>query len=146
MEDQHSVDQLADTLYYIIPLIRKNLVHLSGGKFEGYTLLHIVLLQNVALYPGISLGELAQQINISKQQLTPLLDMFEQRQILCRSQSSSDRRRVELHLLPEGRKLLEHNRQQFAQGIREKLESIPQEETRTYQKAAETFLKLLRTL
>lgn len=55
---------------------------------------------------GISMTQLAQKINISKQQLTPLVNKLEGKSYLTKIQDINDKRYVKLMLTGKGKKLV----------------------------------------
>lgn len=64
------------------------------------------VLQLVAANPGVSQVDLAATLGSDRATMMALVDRLEQRELLVRRRSPVDRRRQELTLTPEGRKIL----------------------------------------
>jgi DNA-binding MarR family transcriptional regulator len=78
----------------------------EASKAEGLTPLQYLLLLHVYGYPGrawASVGELAERLQMQHHGVVALLTRCEERGLICRKKSSSDRRQVEIHLLPAGK-------------------------------------------
>ena len=77
----------------------------------GITPLQYLLLLHVKGYPGRSfatVGELAERLQAKPHGVVALLTRAEEHGFVERRQSDVDKRRVEVHLLPEGERVLRH--------------------------------------
>ena len=77
----------------------------------GITPLQYLLLLHVKGYPGRSfatVGELAERLQAKPHGVVALLTRAEDHGFVERRQSDVDKRRVEVHLLPEGERVLRH--------------------------------------
>jgi DNA-binding MarR family transcriptional regulator len=77
----------------------------------GITPLQYLLLLHVKGYPDrdfATVGELAQRLQAKPHGVVALVTRAEERGLVERRQSELDRRRVEVHLLPEGEHVLKH--------------------------------------
>ena len=75
----------------------------------GITPLQYLLLLHIKGYPGrefATVGELAQRLQAKPHGVVALVTRAEERGFVQRRQSEADRRRVEIHLLPEGEQVL----------------------------------------
>ena len=89
----------------------------------GITPLQYLLLLHLKGYPGRSfatVGELAQRLQAKPHGVVALVTRAEEHGFVERRQSEADRRRVEVHLLPEGERVLKH----LAELHRAELESL----------------------
>ena len=89
----------------------------------GITPLQYLLLLHVKGYPGRSfatVGELAERLQAKPHGVVALVTRAEEHGLVERRQSAADRRRVEIHLLPEGERVLRH----LAELHRTELESL----------------------
>jgi len=78
---------------------------------HGITSLQYLLLLHIKGYPGRSfanVGELAERLQAKAHGVVALISRCEARGLVQRRQNESDRRKVEIHLLEEGERLLTH--------------------------------------
>ena len=76
----------------------------------GLTPLQYLLLLQVKGYPGrewATIGELAERLQAQHHGVVALVTRCEQQKLATRKTSETDRRQIEVHLLPKGEKLLE---------------------------------------
>ena len=90
----------------------RRFVHFSemAAKSEELTPLQYLLLLHVRGFPGrdwASVGELAERLQMQHHGVVALLTRCETLELVERKRSESDRRQVEVHLLPEGERRLE---------------------------------------
>ncbi len=64
------------------------------------------LLQLIQKNPGASIKQLAQEMSLSQATVTTIIDRLEDREILSRLRSQSDKRKVHLILTPKGESIL----------------------------------------
>lgn len=81
----------------------------NAAQAEGITPLQYLLLLHIKGYPGrdwASVGELAERLQAQQHGVVALLGRCEAAGLVQRRPSESDRRRVEVHLLPAGEAVL----------------------------------------
>ena len=81
----------------------------TAVQAEGITPLQYLLLLHIKGYPGrdwATVGELAERLQAKPHGVVALITRCEASHLVERRHSSADRRRVEIHLLPEGEALL----------------------------------------
>lgn len=106
-------EQIASNLIQLLPLLQdklykpalKNASYLKKQSDLTHLQFHI-LEELFHTETGISMTQLAQKINISKQQLTPLVNKLEGKSYLTRIQDRNDKRIVKLMLTEKGKKLV----------------------------------------
>ncbi len=77
----------------------------------GITPLQYLLLLHVKGFPGrehATIGELAERLQAKPHGVVALVTRCEERAFVERRQATTDRRQVQVHLLPAGEKLLRH--------------------------------------
>lgn len=82
----------------------------NAAKAEGLSPLQYLLLLHVQGFPGrewATVGELAERLQMKHHGVVALLSRCEENALVCRNKSETDRRRVEVHLLPLGQQYLE---------------------------------------
>jgi DNA-binding MarR family transcriptional regulator len=83
----------------------------EAAKSAGITPLQYQLLLHVRGFPGrdwATVGELAERLQMKHHGVVALLTRCEEAGLVSRRKSASDRREVEIHLLPLGEKRLAH--------------------------------------
>jgi DNA-binding MarR family transcriptional regulator len=81
----------------------------NAAKAEGITPLQYQLLLHVLGFPGrdwASVGELAERLQMQQHGVVALLTRCEDAGLVRRQKSETDRRSVEVHLLPRGKEYL----------------------------------------
>lgn len=82
----------------------------TAAKNEGLTPLQYLLLLHVRGFPGkdwATVGELAERLQMQHHGVVALLTRCEENGLVRRQKSETDRRQVEVHLLPLGESFLE---------------------------------------
>jgi DNA-binding MarR family transcriptional regulator len=106
-------EQLAANIIQLLPLLQDKLfkpaLQNASNLKKQSDLTHLQFHILEELFPiedGISMTRLAKNINISKQQLTPLVNKLEEKEYLIKRQDVSDRRYVKLMLTEKGKNLV----------------------------------------
>ncbi len=120
------------------PLTKKEFEALSEFRFQirrferfsedvvqsfGITPLQYLMLLHIKGFPGrtfATVGELAQRLQAKPHGVVALVTRAEEHGFVERRQGEADKRRVEIHLLPEGERVLAH----LAELHRTELESL----------------------
>jgi DNA-binding MarR family transcriptional regulator len=83
----------------------------TAAQAEGITPLQYFLLLHIKGAPGrqwATVGELADRLQAQAHGVVALVSRCEAAQLVQRRQSETDRRQVEVHLLPKGERILAH--------------------------------------
>lgn len=78
------------------------------SKDVGITGPQLLVLQELRADPGITAKRVSDLINLSQATVTSILDRLENKQLISRVRSESDRRRIALYLTPEGETTLDN--------------------------------------
>lgn len=104
--DKHDFEVLADFRYQIRKFERFSE---ELAQRHGLTPLQYLLLLHIKGYPSrdwATVGELAQRLQAQQHGVVALISRCEARGFLERRRSTEDRRRIEIHLLDKGEKVL----------------------------------------
>jgi DNA-binding MarR family transcriptional regulator len=104
--DKHDFEILADFRYQMRKFVRFSE---EVTRQRGVTPLQYLLLLQVKGYPGrdwATVGELAQRLQAQQHGVVALISRCEKLGFVERRRSSEDRRRIEIHLLKNGEKVL----------------------------------------
>ena len=104
--DKHDFEVLADFRYQIRKFLRfsEKVIH-----EQGITSLQYLLLLQIKGYPGrdwATVGELAERLQSHHHGVVALISRCESSGLVVRQRSDEDRRRIEIHLLKKGEKIL----------------------------------------
>ena len=91
----------------------------------------------------LPMHSIAEQMNMSKQQLTRFIDTLVKKGALTRYNRDSDRRTIYIELTEEGRRLLQEHRRLSRRAHIEKVESLTASEQEELLEAARRFHSLL---
>lgn len=98
-------DSVLIALRKIIQAIEMNSKKLV--KRVGLTGPQLVILQEIARCGEVTAGEIARAVSVSQATVTGILDRMENRGLLARQRSDSDKRRIMVSITPTGRQILE---------------------------------------
>lgn len=99
--------EVLSTLRQIIRAIDVHSKQLS--KHFGLTGPQLVLIKEIATQEGMGVSELARKVSLSQATVTTIIDRLESRELVERSRSARDKRKVTLFTTEKAKKLLESN-------------------------------------
>jgi DNA-binding MarR family transcriptional regulator len=114
-------------------------------KSAGITLAQLAALHQLRDGP-ISAGQLGRLIGLSPASTTHLVDRLEARGLVARSRRQDDRRAVDVHLTPGGRRVLDESRPLPGSLIHRAVEAMPAEKRRVLTQALAALVEQARTL
>ncbi|MDP4098885.1 MarR family transcriptional regulator [Paenibacillus sp. P96] len=121
----HLLNNISQGLLGLFPLVRKKLapspindssLPLSNSNYHALFLLHEMRHSTVS--------ELSRQLNISRPNMTPLLDKLVKYDLVSRKTGETDRRVVEVEITPQGDELVQELGKRMALQIKEKLSNL----------------------
>jgi len=99
----------------------------DAARAEGITVVQYQVLLHTQGFPGrewASISEIAERLQAQPHGVVALVSRCEEAGLVRRRQSTADRRLVEVHLLPAGRKKLEALASTFAQHVSDLAEVV----------------------
>ena len=78
-------------------------------KEYGLTGPQILILKELYSKEGITVSEIAANINLSQSTVTNILDRLEKRGLISRNRSEADKRRVNVHIKEEGMEMIKND-------------------------------------
>lgn len=97
------MNQIDEVLVALRRVIRATDLHSKHlAKTTGLTAPQILLLQAIRNRGQVTIGELANDINLSQATVTTILDRLEKRLLIYRERSKEDKRKVHAYLTDEG--------------------------------------------
>mgnify|MGYP001575881998 CR=1 FL=1 len=101
------MDRLEQVLTSLRRVIRATDLHSKHlAKTSGLTAPQILLLLAIRKLEGAAIGQLANEVSLSQATVTNILDRLEKRDLVKRERSTTDKRRVHVHLTDKGIEVL----------------------------------------
>ena len=102
------VEHIAQGIFQAQPLLKKRLTKLSAIQSEqGIPLSHVQVLAMLEEVGSMSVSEISKRFGIAKPNITPLVDRLVNAGLVDRVRSETDRRVVNIVILPAGRDRLD---------------------------------------
>jgi len=127
-------EQIGESFIKLLPLIFNKLnkpgqKNTPGQKQSELTHLQFHILEELFhTVEGVSLTELAQNINISKQQMTPLIMKLEEKKYVTKVQNGKDKRSVKIVLSEKGKQTVMKRWEDFHQLFCEKIGQLNEDD------------------
>ncbi len=99
-----NIEQVLVALRRVIRATDLHSKHLA--KTTGLTAPQILLLQTIRDKGEVTIGELANEMNLSQATVTSILDRLEKRELVYRERSKEDKRKVHAHLTDQANEVL----------------------------------------
>ena len=125
---EEKINRLAHLIYSSVPGLRRDYVampHAEEGKIPHHAMFTLFILQK---YKKVSMSELADRLGVSNQQMTRIAGKMEQEGLLARETNGSNRRQVDVYLLPDGEQLAKKCAQRSMDKMRKKFSVLSEEE------------------
>jgi DNA-binding MarR family transcriptional regulator len=126
-----TLDNIIDSLFYILPLIHKKLLKIdSPGLICGLNLsrLHVHIMNIVSEENALPISEIAKRVLIPKSQMTLLINQLDSAGMVARKPGPDDRRVSEISLTARGRTTINQLVEILKNSVREKLSYLNEEE------------------
>ena len=141
-DDQALVDALSENMMTAMSMFPKRMIRIDELVHTYHMPMSHIQILSLVENRNRSIGQLSSQLGIAKPNITPLVDSLHERGYVERVRSDSDRRIVQVHILPDGKACLDEIRQTIARQILDWPDSI----SRTDAKELSTVLAALSKL
>lgn len=143
MDRHHTAEQLFDLLF----LLKKSLVRYAAhhAKME-YSPMQMHVLHTMLDRDTFTMTELAGEVLISKQQLTPIVDKLVSSGLVRRETDEADRRVVKICLSPAGRDFLVRKKQEAIGIFETRIACLDAGDLRRLDEALTPLRQILRKL
>ncbi|XRG77563.1 MarR family transcriptional regulator [Rossellomorea sp. GAMAL-10_SWC] len=127
-------NQIAEKFIQLLPLVFNKFNKQSSKntlKIKQSELTHLqshILEELFQTVDGISITELAQNISISKQQMTPLIMKLEEKEYVSKIQDPNDKRSVKIILTEKGKKVVTKRWEDFYHIFCERIGQLDEED------------------
>jgi DNA-binding MarR family transcriptional regulator len=128
------IHEVAKSLFILLPTINRKLIR----PMEQHVKHKLSPMQMNTLFilnekESITMTELAKEMNVSKQQLTPIIDKLIESYLVCREYNANDRRIVKIRITSAGGDFLEYIHKDIASNIEARIECLVKEDLVTLQ-------------
>ena len=145
--DPAMIDSVAQNMFYVLPTIKKRLLHMNAVQREhGTPLSHVQVLAMLQDMGTMSVSEISRRLGIAKPNITPLVDRLYECGYVDRQHDENDRRVVNIVLLPAGEEKLSAIRATISTQIRKQTEHLSVSEFRELNDSLESIVRILSSL
>lgn len=145
--DPTMIDNVAQNMFHVMPLIKKRLLHMYlVQKEHGTPLSHVQVLAMLQDAGTMSVSEISRRLGIAKPNITPLVDRLFENGYVDRQHDENDRRVVNIVLQPAGVEKLAAIRSTIARQIQSQSESLTVTEFRELNDALGSVVRILSSL
>ncbi|WML46342.1 MarR family transcriptional regulator [Neobacillus sp. PS3-40] len=125
------VEQIAANWIQLLPQFYNSMNKTNASPKKQSELTHLqfhILEELFQEKAGISMTQLAKNISISKQQLTPLINKLEELDFVVKVQDNSDKRVMKLNLSKEGSRIVSKRWEEFHAVLCDRLSNLSGED------------------
>jgi len=145
--DPAMVDNVAQNMFHILPLIKKRLLHMDLVQREhGTPLSHVQVLAMLHDVGTMSVSEISRRLGIAKPNITPLVDRLYEAGYVDRQHDENDRRVVNIVLLPAGEEKLGAIRSTISRQIFQQVDGLSVSEFRELNESLSSVVRILSSL
>ena len=145
--DPAMIDNVAQNMFHILPLIKKRLLHMDLVQREhGTPLSHVQVLAMLSDVGTMSVSEISRRLGIAKPNITPLVDRLYDAGYVDRQHDENDRRVVNIVLLTAGEEKLAAIRATISRQIQVQAENLSVSEFRELNDALDSVVRILSSL
>ena len=145
--DPAMIDNVAQNIFHILPLIKKRLLHMDLVQREhGTPLSHVQVLAMLSDVGTMSVSEISRRLGIAKPNITPLVDRLYDAGYVDRQHDENDRRVVNIVLLEAGKEKLDAIRATIARQIHLQADGLTVSEFRELNESLSSVVRILSSL
>ena len=145
--DPQQIDNIAQNMFHALPLLKKRLLHMDLVQSEyGIPLSHVQVLFMLQDAGTMSVSEISRRLGIAKPNITPLVDRLLEAGLVDRQRDVSDRRVVNVVILPAGTEKLAAIRRTISEQMLAQVENLSTSEFKELCDALESINRILSTL
>ena len=145
--DPAMIDNVAQNMFHILPLIKKRLLHMDLVQREhGTPLSHVQVLAMLNDVGTMSVSEISRRLGIAKPNITPLVDRLYESGYVDRQHDENDRRVVNIVLLDAGKDKLAAIRATISRQIQLQVDGLSVSEFRELNESLSSVIRILSSL
>lgn len=145
--DPAMIDNVAQNMFHVLPLIKKRLLHMDLVQREhGTPLSHVQVLAMLHDVGTMSVSEISRRLGIAKPNITPLVDRLYESGYVDRQHDENDRRVVNIVLLEAGEAKLAAIRATISRQILTQVDGLSISEFRELNESLSSIVRILSSL
>jgi len=145
--DPAMIESVAQNMFHVLPLIKKRMLHTDLVQREyGTPLSHVQVLAMLQDVGTMSVSEISRRLGIAKPNITPLVDRLFECGYVDRQHDESDRRVVNIVLLPAGEEKLAAIRGTISSQILKQADHLSVSEFRELNDSLSSIVRILSVL
>ncbi len=145
--DPAMIDNVAQNMFHVLPLIKKRLLHMDLVQREhGTPLSHVQVLAMLNDVGTMSVSEISRRLGIAKPNITPLVDRLYESGYVDRQHDENDRRVVNIVLLEAGKEKLNAIRATISRQIQMQVDGLSVSEFRELNESLASIVRILTSL
>lgn len=145
--DPQQIDNIAQNMFHALPLLKKRLLHMDLVQSEyGIPLSHVQVLFMLQDAGTMSVSEISRRLGIAKPNITPLVDRLLEAGLVDRQRDVSDRRVVNVVILPAGTEKLAAIRRTISEQLLAQVENLSTAEFKELCDSLESINRILSNL
>lgn len=147
MLEEEEINKIAEKLTNLLPSFTRKFMRPFELQIKNVTsLLHVALLHNLREKELSTLTELSITMNMSKQQMTPIINKLHENGFILREQDNLDRRSVNLKLTSVGIDFLENIRKDINRTMAKKIYCLDKNDLHTLDHALDDLFKIINKI
>ena len=145
--DPAMIDNVAQNMFHVLPLIKKRLLHMDLVQREhGTPLSHVQVLAMLNDVGTMSVSEISRRLGIAKPNITPLVDRLYECGYVDRQHDENDRRVVNIVLLDAGKEKLAAIRATISRQIQMQVDGLSVSDFRELNESLSSVVRILSSL
>ena len=145
--DPAMIDNVAQNMFHVLPLIKKRLLHMDLVQREhGTPLSHVQVLAMLHDVGTMSVSEISRRLGIAKPNITPLVDRLFEAGFVDRQHDENDRRVVNIVLMPAGEEKPAAIRATISRQIQTQSDGLSVSEFRDLNDSLSSVVRILSSL
>ena len=147
MLDETNAEDIVKNLVELLPLFQAKVIKpvLQVSKHSISPLqFHVIKVINEK--KSINMTDLANEMMISKPQLTPIIDKLLKKTYLIRENAKEDRRIINISLTPSGKEILKERTEHINKMITQRISTLPTEDQKELNDAIITMINIIAKL
>lgn len=133
--------ELVETIDKLSGLIEKFQTQLLNGDLKGYTLRQLYYIELINKHENISVSEIAKMLDVKKSTVSVAINQLIEQKIVCKIQSTTDKRIYFLQLTPEGKNIMKIHMKVHKNEIKHILKILTAEEVDNFIKIVNKIAK-----
>lgn len=107
---------------------------------------HFVVLFFLESNGSMTISEIAQSLSISKQQMSPIIDKLEKKELIAKKNMAKDKRFIQARLTRKGKSLLENHRKKQKVRLMEHMKKLSVDDVEIFKQSSQIVKKSIETI